>query len=155
MRRIFKLLLGIVIVAAGAAFHHWVGWPLYQQARDSETWPQADGEIVSSRVESHFEKNKTKYSAKVDFTYVVDGQRYTSNWIWPSGTHTSDTRTSPSETVARYPAKKEVKVYYDPKKPEYGVLEPGLNAASYVAAGAGGAIMVAGLIFIVTTLVRR
>ncbi len=144
-RLVYQMIFSVVLLGAGAAWTHWLSVPVYRKAQASGDWPTAPGVIESSEVEDEFDSNEVRYAASVEFSYELDGVRHVSKHITPSGVSSSKSRHPAQETVDRYPEGKAVTVYYDPQKPEFGVLEPGVNAANYALLVAGGAIFAGGL----------
>ena len=142
---IYQVLFTVALLALGAGSIYWGGL-LYRQAEASQSWPSVDGLIVWSEIkENHDRVNVLTYDAAVEFAYKVDGKRYTSK-------HTRNSSSSEvREVVNRYPAGKPVKVFYDPQRPDFGVLEPGVNADNYVVFVAGFAFLLAGLVMAVAT----
>ena len=142
---IYQVLFTVALLALGAGSIYWGGL-LYRQAEASQSWPSIDGLIVSSQIkENHDRVNVVTYNAAVEFAYDVEGNRYTSKHA--SRGNSSEAR----EVVNRYPAGKPVKVFYDPQKPDFGVLEPGVNADNYLVLAGGLAMLLAGVVMAVAT----
>lgn len=137
------LFAAIFFVAGGAA--SWWGWGILQNARVSENWPETAGEITYSSVNESRDEDGTTYHADVEFTYVVDDRRYTSDTV-SFGQYGSSNRRHAAGIVARYPVGTQVSVYYDPVLPDTAVLEPGVTWSSYFVLGLG-------LVFVCTSLI--
>ena len=110
---IVRALLALVGVA-GAAY-------IFIVARRSASWPRVNATIVVSRVE----RPSKATSASIAFTYTVDGCAYTSRRI-AIGPNVSTTGDHAERMVAAFPVGSSVPIAYDPRKPSYGVLLPGV-----------------------------
>ncbi|MDX1944912.1 MAG: DUF3592 domain-containing protein [Pirellulaceae bacterium] len=149
-----QIIVTIIAVGVGGLFTFYLGLPMYFRAKASTEWPTVPGRIQVSEVKQTTEKGKTKYSASLQFSYDVKGKNYESAYIWPSGGYSSNSKTNHRAIVERYPVGKEVKVYYDPREPSFGVLEPGLTATNYIVLIAGALFFLAGLVLGLYTLRR-
>lgn len=94
---------------------------------DSRDWPTTQGVIIESHIFSTLETS-TKFGGRdqvhevrVLYSYAANGTHYSSNRlrIHPNRYRTEGTA---KRELAQYPARKKVKVYYDPEKPERSVL---------------------------------
>ena len=99
------------------------------RAKKSINWPTTPGVIKESFIRSDDENG---YNPRVRFIYQVNGKEYESSEI--STKQRSDTlNRKPAEAIiAQYPEGLEVSVYYDPRDPGYGVLEPGQGVGNWV-----------------------
>jgi hypothetical protein len=136
----------IFTLLGGGVFFFWA-LPGYFRAKASTDWPTVDGRVDFSQVNSAREKKKTNYWAEVRYSYDVAGKSYQSDDIWASGGYRSTSKATHQAVVDRYPPQKAVKVYYDPQKPDSGILEPGVTFANYMLLGIGGVLFVVGLGF--------
>ena len=134
-------------------------------ARVSESWPMADGVILSASIEqdSHTSEigshrdSYTAYYPAIEFEYRWQGRAHRSrrvlfaNVSWP--------RTEAEALVASHPVGSHTAVYVDPKHPQTGVLRPGLEAyrGKYlVVFFVGGFLSIVGLAAIlIAPLARR
>jgi hypothetical protein len=133
--------LGLAFLAVGG-YHAWLGMA-------SESWPTAEGKILSSRVQSRRDRDSngratTQYTAKVDYEYQVGDRRYRSQRI-QYGLFTSNVRGQARSVVDRYPQGQAVQVRYDPDSPETAVLDPGPHPLALLFAGVGGLCVVLSL----------
>jgi hypothetical protein len=136
MPRIFmSLVMGFFFVMG--LFFCYKGVVTSREARASESWPTAPGEVLSSRIETKTRTSSsssaggtrrtrevTLHRPEVQYRYVVDGTGYLGNRItFYDG---ADEHYGRSQmTVARYPAGATLAVRYDPKDATQSVLEPG------------------------------
>jgi len=142
------MVIAVVFTLLGAGLTIWLGWPKYQLAKASAAWPTTTGRIVTSRVDdARDSKGKRSYSASVNFTYNVLNHEYLSDQIWAGGGYSSSSKPAHEQVVSRYPVGSEVPVYYDPQKPQQGILVPGLTWMNYVLLGIGGVFFFTGLLF--------
>jgi len=73
----------------------------------------------------------TLYSTDIEYSYSVNGKEYSSNKIkWVD--HRSNNQKLHNSMLDKYPQNAKVKVFYNPKKPEVGLLEPGLSAGNFI-----------------------
>lgn len=157
MARRSNSLVGLIIVTlvcagVGSFFTFYLGLPMYRRALASTSWPTTDGRIQTSRVEtSRDNKGKTRYTSAVQFAYEVQGQNYESAYVWPSGGYSSSSESEHRKVVERYTPGKQVKVFYDPQKPEFGILEPGVTSTNYIVLIVGVMFFLAGLVMIAVT----
>lgn len=142
----------LVFVGVGIGLSLW-GWSVLQKARVSESWPQAQGEIVSSEVRRSDDENGSSYSGDVTFEYVVADSRYSSDNV--SFGQYSGNRSHAEEIVAKYPVGSRVTVYYDPEDVATAVLEPGVTWSSYFLIGMGVLFTCIPIIIMPFTLLRR
>ena len=94
--------------------------------QSSRLWPTVDGKILSSALEERpvFLKGTfgKEYFARVWFVYQVEGKKYIScNLSFTQGFMRKPE--AAEGIVQRYPAGKDVSVYYDPVNPEQAVVE--------------------------------
>jgi len=130
----------LIFFAVGIGLSIW-GGIVIRNASVSEGWPQTQGEIVSSYVDSSADSDGTTYSADIKFMYVVN-DRWLTGDVVNFGEYGSSNMRHADEIVNRYPIGKIVSVYYNPEQPETAVLEPGLTWSSYF-------ILFMGIIFLI------
>lgn len=144
-----KIASGLLFVVIGAAFAY-VGYSSYQLGLQSKDWPVAMGSVIQSEIEKRTEYTGTgssrrkvvKSYAVVKYTYSVENRDY------QSGRITFGQSKNPHNTVARYPKGKSIQVYYNPRKPDQAVLEPGADKTlSLVFIGLGVVLALIGLRF--------
>lgn len=103
----------------------------------TKSWPKTAGEVVTSKL--HEAKRITKnggsitvYSADIEYTYNVNGEEYSSKKIkWVD--HNSNNKTHHQKKVDSYAKGQVVQVFYNPRKPSVGLLEPGFGAGNFIA----------------------
>ncbi len=122
MQRKALLFIWFVIGLVGLSIFFYGRYQL-TRARASGTWPLIDGEIVTSRIETHTSEEGTYQSADIEYRYQVDGKEFKSEVIVIGG-HSY----SAYGAVARYPKGQPVNVAYNPAKPHQAVLEPGVES---------------------------
>jgi hypothetical protein len=136
MPRIFmSLVMGFFFVMG--LFFSYKGVVTSREARASESWPTAPGEVLSSRIETQTKthrsrsaggryrtRNVTLHRPEVRYRYFVDGTGYLGTRItFYDGADEHYGRSQVA--VARYPAGATLAVHYDPKDATLSVLEPG------------------------------
>ncbi|HOY09751.1 MAG TPA: DUF3592 domain-containing protein [Candidatus Omnitrophota bacterium] len=128
----------------------YLGYLSYVKSRASQSWPAAQGAVVSSEVTAHRSRSRkghhrTSYGADVRYEYSVNGVQYSSNKI-SFGEYRTHNRGPAQATVDRYPPQAEVVVYYNPDKPEEAVLEPGKTGGIVILFIVGGMFGLAGVL---------
>ncbi len=105
----------------------------------AQKWPRAKGRIIKSKVEELRTSSKIRIARlclSLDYLYMVgdkifEGHRLNSGWrCFASENYIK-------EVLKRYPTGKVVEVYYNPKRPEISMLEPGLNWSVFLMSGFG------------------
>lgn len=99
-----------------------------KKAGSSQGWPATNGKVIVSEVResaSTDDDGYTRYSyyPRVEFSYVVAGQSYSSKSISFGGVQGSSKTAKAEETINKYPVGAPVTVYYNPQKPFEGVIE--------------------------------
>lgn len=92
-------------------------------------WPTVEGEIVDARIVQSWGRNDRGYlESAVRYRYDVAGQLYSNNRV-RFGQLTPNswipTRNFPLAAAAlarRYPRGKQVRVYYNPRRPDHSIL---------------------------------
>lgn len=138
MPRAFALFLcglGAAMILAG----------LRQSARGRETrgWTRTQGRIVVARVEeipAPAEEGGPQLEPVVRYAYEARGRTYESQQVsvGSSATARSSHRDEAQRLVDRFPAGREVDVWFDPRDPRQAVLERGVPRAQVVVAVAVG-----------------
>ncbi|QDU00179.1 DUF3592 domain-containing protein [Gimesia aquarii] len=131
--RFIFLSLGIIFMGTGYFIAYHIGLPLIKEAKASTSWPTTTGVIQNSKVKVHRsnDSNSSTYSAEVIYRYQVEQNEFQSETVWFGGDISTSNRSMAQETVKKYPAKKQVTVYYNPNKPATAVLEPGVFTMTY------------------------
>ncbi len=109
------IFLGLFGLAFGAlARYNW------KHGRPSRDWPKTRGRVVISESRRTGDDSKPR----VGYAYTVNRTRYECEQISFRGKSGFETV---GQVLARYPIGADVDVYYDAKKPERAVLEPGVG----------------------------
>lgn len=115
----------------------------YRNALLSADWPSVPGSITGSYVKtSSSTKGGTTYSAKISYTYSVQGKQYTGSRINFGSLLTSSS--GAREIVARYPVGKALNVFYNPADLSDAVLEPGYASGLWFSPGVGAVVAFVG-----------
>lgn len=109
----------------------------YRLARESVTWPQVEGRILSSEVEwrSGTGKSHSRHVAVIRYEYTINGTIHTGK----RDTFLSEQcgLTDPRTLVKQFPAGATVPVYYRPGDPTITVLIPGCDNTLFILPGIG------------------
>lgn len=100
--------------------------PRYLRAKKSAQWPVADGVVISSQMHPGSFKGMKGYWGEIEFRYRVRNKDYQSSALSLGHDHLA-AKQSWQPILDEYPVGKAVKVYYDPRQPAVGILEPGLH----------------------------
>lgn len=110
-----------------------IGIQEFIAAKNSTDWPSVNGIVFRSEVEvtedrrsrsSGTSTSSYSYQPVVNYQYFVNDTKNTGDTIrygLVTNKHMAE------KTVAKYPKKREVVVYYNPDKPKQSVLEPGYS----------------------------
>ena len=98
----------------------------------SNDWPKTEGKIIRSG--SGFIDTDTmqkEYFLNIQYHYSVEGKDFTSCRI--SFKYLSRrTKEAIQEILNRYPLGKKIDVYYNPRRPQMAILEPGTSIKSFI-----------------------
>jgi hypothetical protein len=128
--RTYLRILGILLlvlspVAAYGVFHS------FSDARDSESWPSAEGSITRSDVTGSSVDGKEKFRADIEYRFSIKDKIYTSTRVRYTDT-TGSTQSVAKALVEKYPLYSKHKVFYCPDDPMKSVLEPGGGDRGYL-----------------------
>jgi hypothetical protein len=129
MRVIIILFLSIFVLIG--LYLVWYGYSSYRQSQASVSWPTVAGKITTSKVTIQEDADgEPCHIGDIEYLYVVKNKEYRNNDVvlGPSACSESEA----NKIVQKYPARAEVKVFYDPGQPEVSSLEPGANSGSIV-----------------------
>ena len=126
---LIPLCLGGVFAAVGIGLVVF-GLRERKKAKATETWPIANGSILSSRMDqqTRTERNqgrtytRTSYTPNIEYTYTAGGQTYHGSRVFPGASMSYDHGTA-QNIVNRYQPGAAVAVHYDPGDPTQAVLE--------------------------------
>lgn len=91
-------------------------------AYKSKSWPTVEGTIITSEVVRH-----SKYESHVIYTYSVDTLDFSSEKISLTPTAQYKYKEGAAKVTNKYPVNTKVKVYYDPNRFDFALLEPGIK----------------------------
>ena len=110
----FPLMIGLSMMAL----------PQYLRAKKSAQWPSAQGVITASWMNSGLCRHMKCYHGEIEYRYRVGNTEYQSSAFSLGHDHWA-TEQAWQPILDQYPVGKTVKVYYDPRQPAVGILEPG------------------------------
>ena len=144
MSRSGWIVFSSIFVVAGVVMMGF-GFNSLSKASDSESWPSAEGVVISSEVVTHHHNGGDRsYSPEILYDYVVNGESLSGNSIkfgvgWTAG--------EARRYVNKYRAGKTVKVYYNVEDPSEAVLEPGVDFSTWTFPLLGALIALFGILF--------
>lgn len=147
---------GILFSAIGIGMVYMYGWPEYQDAKKTVTWPKTTGTILNSQVvRSRKSNNEVQYSPDIVYSYVVHGRKLHSTQIYigSEGTSSGGSKNA-HKYVSNYPIGQSVVVYYSPDDSLNAVLDPGVKMEHYYILGIGGLFALIGLGMVFTVLFK-
>lgn len=101
----------------------------------SKSWSSVEGTIITSSIDEEVSRDpdserKINYRLRISYSYEVGGARYVSSRVaFDESTGYIFTKKETSKRQARYPTGKQIKVYYDPNKPQRSTLETNMKAS--------------------------
>lgn len=110
-------------------------------AYKSKNWPTVEGTIITSEVVRH-----SKYVPQVIYNYSVDTIVFSSEKISLTPTAQYKYKDDAAKITDKYPVNTKVKVYYDPNRFDFALLEPGIKGVHIFMFLLGLVIFVAPLI---------
>lgn len=121
--------LAVVLVAVDIYLVVWLlrSW---LHARASQRWRTTPGRIVSA-TRKELRGRPPQYLTRVSYAYTVDGREYESGSI-RFADQGSFNDAEAQAILDRYKPGTEVTVHYDPARPSRAVLEPFLDAKSFL-----------------------
>ncbi len=140
--RFIVLLMGLGTTALGVSE--------FRAAFSSTKWPVTPGVITAATAGAQ---------RCITFTYSVAGQSHTSNttFFHEENVQSDKGPSCQNDVLERYRPGTGVSVYYDPNHPDYGVLRPGPNTATYLVLGVGLLFTMVGAVLVwqwIATVVR-
>jgi hypothetical protein len=114
------------------------------RARETASWVRVAGRVLDSRVEEEHggpgEQGWPRYRVAIRYAYEARGRTYESDQLWLGSRSVPSTqdREPHQEWADRFPAGREVDVWFDPADPRRAVLLRGAprgEVAAYVALG--------------------
>ena len=115
------------------------------QAKESATWPTAQGEVRGSSLETRGSLIRgNSYRAKVMYNFTVNEKRFSGNLVTFSD-HRSGNPSHARDIVKMYPKGEAVTVYYNPQNPQVCVLEPGVKGQVGIGIIFGPVLMMLGI----------
>lgn len=133
----------------------WWGWNILQDAKASASWPKAQSVITESRVRhSRDSDGGNSYQPKISYEYSVKNLNYKNQTI-KFGENSYSNHSDAEYYVSRYPIGQRVSVFYDPKRPDKSVLEPGVTSGSYIVIGIGALFVAISLIMVPLGIIFR
>ncbi|MBI3878120.1 MAG: DUF3592 domain-containing protein [Verrucomicrobia bacterium] len=122
----FLVVFGLFWSSFVLAFDGFIARTVWQRLH-AQSFATAPGRVTRSEViRSRGSKGSSSYSAKIFYTYEVNGQKLTGDQYHFGNMSNSDSRWA-NATVAAHPAGKEVTIHYDPADPTRAVLKTGIE----------------------------
>ncbi len=116
-----------------------VGISMGMEGINARSWPRAKGRIIKSKVEELRTSSRIRIARlclSLDYLYMV-GDKILEGHRLNSGLRCFASEDFVKEVLKRYPVGKKVEVYYNSKRPEISLLEPGLNWSAFLMTGLG------------------
>jgi hypothetical protein len=140
------LVLGLYLLAKGVRN--------VQLAAASAHWPSVPGKIVSSETtrsvtssrQLRDQRPSVIFSTRTLIAYSIDDHAYTTDTLYFGRSLGSDDKSEAVLQRLRFPAGKEVTVFYNPANPAVAVLKPGFHVAALSLVGVGLAFILPALL---------
>lgn len=113
----------------------------------STDWPSTEGIVskvemtTSTSRDTHRRNITTTYHAELNFRYSVNGRDYGTDQVRWGQILGSGDATEAVVLALSYPEGRRVKVHYNPRRPEEGVVKPGLTGSAFLLPGAALAFL--------------
>jgi hypothetical protein len=134
-----RWLLGLAMLVFGGLLA-WGGMRMIYRAWASESWPTAEGTVLSSSVETLRSRRSVSFRPHVRYGYSVGPAHYTAETIAFAATDTGNLQEA-NEYVRRFPSGAHVSPRYSPEDPSLACLDCGrAGVADYGVAGGGLAL---------------
>jgi hypothetical protein len=88
---------------------------------ECQLWPSTKGTMTTSEA-SKYDAKSTRWDFMAVYEYEVDGQAFKNSVVT---LYTISNKDEAQSLAKKYPLGKEVKVYYNPRKPQQSLLEKG------------------------------
>ena len=127
-------IFGLILIIIGPIFLL-VSLAMWQHAKDLKNWKTAQARVIRSDVETstklagHRPGRMAKiydYTPRIEYTYTVDGERFSDDNIGPSGL-TSYSRSDAEQWTRKYPLGSTITIHYSPSKPDWSAIVPTKN----------------------------
>jgi hypothetical protein len=116
--------IGGLLLLVGAVFVY-MGGPRVYHAYTSLRWPQVDGTVLSSGVDTYpASKKKVSFTPAVAYSYSFGSNTYVNSQV--RFAHPNCNEKTAREIADKYPRGMHVTVYCKPSNPNVSVLEPGV-----------------------------
>ncbi len=105
----------------------------------AQSWPKAQGRIISSRIHSLETQQKIRIARlcfDVDYLYLVGDEVYEGTRV-NVGWRCFGSEKRIKDLARKYPSGKEVEVFYNPNNPSVSLLEAGLDWSIFLLWGVG------------------
>ena len=129
--RIWKILLGLALIAVGSFFVWWL-WATFQKAGEMDSWTQVSSEVIASTViETRYsEISRPTYEPVVQFVYEIDGKTHIGEKI-RRVTIKKSSRDAAQAWADLFPVGSKPTAFVNPKSPKISVLKRDSKAALY------------------------
>lgn len=134
IKRRFSTATVLCVIGAGLVLY---GVNTLATAWRSSQWPVIDGKVFHSVARGA----PGGHEVQLWYEYHVQGTRYVSDGYRVGGNISSFEQVA-REAVARYPAGRVVKVYYNPGNPGDAILQPGVWYGNFVLPGVGIVLLI-------------
>jgi hypothetical protein len=125
-----------------------LGFWRYYFGIKSKSWPVTDGVIISGKSEYHANPSAVNgYIPNIEYRYKVNDKNYTSTRINFSLNESAGNKANAANILNKYRNGSEVKVYYNPNKPEQSVIETGNNNVHFFLTMTLGVVCIGGIAF--------
>ncbi|HSP81120.1 MAG TPA: DUF3592 domain-containing protein [Myxococcaceae bacterium] len=120
-----RVLMAVVLMVLGMFLAYGGARALYR-AWASARWPEAEGRVLASSVETVPNQRDVRYRPQVRYTWEAGGRRYTSDVLtFAAGSLDTGTRKEAEAYVKRFPEGGPVRLRYSPDEPDVACVECG------------------------------
>jgi hypothetical protein len=142
MEALILVAFGLVIFAIGFYIKVTMG--------NSPNWPTTKGLINISKIEKNTNSDRTSYRHKFNYTFNIEGKEHTGHLLSYKSKDMLDLNVH-QELLNEYPEGKKVIVYYNPNKPKFSIIEPGVGIVPQILISVGVVFSLIGLAIFFST----
>jgi len=137
-----RVVMAVVLMVLGMFLAYGGARSLYR-AWASTRWPEAEGRVLASSVETVPNQRDVRYRPQVRYTWDAGGRRYTSDVLtFAAGSLDTGTRREAEAYMKRFPEGGPVRLRYSPDEPGMACVECGKAGLADWVLTAGGVALV-------------
>ena len=131
-QRIFLFLVGLVTLFIGSLFT-WLMAQSFLNAMETRSWDEVSATVLEAKIDERQigEHVPVDFSAAVLYGYEYEGQRYTSELIYPRGSKWAKEKEKAEAELDGIEAGESISCWVNPEEPSLAILKHDTKAAGY------------------------